>query len=107
MDELCKFFWRKTMARKKQNKKEMLEKMEIRRSENEFQMSQELERLIRSFARKGMPFTHSIEVMIDFTVNFAFSVHSTPMEANHEIMKAVTREMLHQGEIKESELKLN
>tara|TARA_Y100001970_G_C14178385_1_gene828371 strand:- start:1438 stop:1725 length:288 start_codon:yes stop_codon:yes gene_type:complete len=95
------------MARKKQSKKEMTEKMEIRRSENEFQMSQELERLIKSFARRGIPFSHSVEVMIDFTVNFAFSVHPTPMEANHEIMKSVTRELLHQGEIKESELKLN
>tara|TARA_B100001540_G_C15342071_1_gene432918 strand:- start:152 stop:439 length:288 start_codon:yes stop_codon:yes gene_type:complete len=95
------------MARKKQSKKEMMEKMEIRRSENEFQMSQELERLIRSWARKGIPLSHSVEVMTDFTMNFAFSVHPTPMEANHEIMKAVTREMLHQGEIKESEIKLN
>ncbi len=95
------------MARKKQSKKEIMEKVEIRRSENEFQMSQELERLIRSWARKGIPLTHSVEVMTDFTMNLAFSVHPTPMEANHEIMKAVTREMLHQGEIKESELKLN
>ena len=95
------------MARKKQSKKEMMEKMEIRRSENEFQMSQELERLIRSWARKGIQFSHSVEVMTDFTMNFAFSVHPTPMEANHEIIKAVTREMLHQGEIKESEIKLN
>jgi len=95
------------MARKKLNKKEVMKKIEIIRSENEFQMSQELERLIKSWVRKGIPINHSVEVMTDFTMNFAFSVHPNPMEANHEIMKAVTKEMLHQGVIKESELKIN
>ena len=95
------------MARKKLTKKQMHEKMETMKRENEFQMSQELERLIRSWARKGIPMSHSVEVMTDFFMNFVFTVHSSPKDANHEIMKAMSRQMLHLGEVEESELNIH
>ena len=95
------------MARKKLTKKQMHEKMETMKRENEFQMSEELERLIRSWTRKGIPLSHSVEVMTDFFMNFAFTVHSNPKDANHEIMKAMSRQMLHLGEVEESELNIH
>ena len=95
------------MRRKKLTKKQMHEKMETMKRENEFQMSQELERLIRSWARKGIPMSHSVEVMTDFFMNFAFTVHSSPKDANHEIMKAMSRQMLHLGEVEESEFNIH
>ena len=95
------------MASKKTTKKEIIKKIEAMKKENEFQMSQELERLIRSWSRKGIPVTHSVEVMTEFFMNFAFMVHSTPKDANHEIMKAMSRQMLHLGEVEESELNIH
>ena len=95
------------MSRNKLTKKEINKKIEAMKKENEFQMSQELERLIRSWARKGIPMSHSVEVMTDFFMNFAFTVHPTSKDANHEIMKAMSRQMLHLGEVEESELKIH
>ena len=95
------------MARKKLTKKQMHEKMQTMKRENEFQMSQELERLIRSWTRKGIPLSHSVEIMTDFFMNFAFTVHPTSKDANHEIIKAMSRQMLHLGEVEESELKIH
>ena len=95
------------MSRKKLTKKEMNKKIEAIAKENEFQMSQELERLIRAWSRKGIPMSHSVEVMTDFFMNFAFTFHSSPKDANHEIMKAISRQMLHLGEVQQSELNIH
>lgn len=95
------------MSRKKTMSKEMQEKIKLMREENEFIMSQELERLVRSWTRKGIPIRHSSEVMTDFSMNFAFSTHPSAKDASHEIMKSMSRELLHKGEIAESLLKVN
>ena len=95
------------MANNKLSKKQALKKIKAIKKENEFLMSQELERLIRSWGRKGIPMIHSAEVMTDFFINFAFTVHSSPKDANHEIMKAMSRQMLHIGELEESEINIH
>jgi hypothetical protein len=95
------------MTRKKLSKKQTIEKLEANRQQNEFQMSQEMERLIRSWSRKGIPLNQSVDVMTDFFINFAFQVHASPKDANHEIMKSMSRQMLHLGELKESELNMH
>ena len=64
------------MANNKLSKKQALKKIKAIKKENEFLMSQELERLIRSWGRKGIPMIHSAEVMTDFFLNFALEPYS-------------------------------
>ena len=66
-------------------------------------MAKDLERVIRSWQRKRIPVEDTVELSIDFMVNFAFLACKEASVANHLIVSAISRELILSGEVNESD----
>ena len=66
-------------------------------------MARDLDRVIKSWARKRIPVDDAVELSIDFMVNFAFFACKETKTANHLIISAISRELIHSGEMHDSE----
>ena len=66
-------------------------------------MARDLDRVINSWQRKRIPVDDAVELSIDFMVNFAFFACKETKTANHLIISAISRELIHSGEMHDSE----
>ena len=78
-------------------------KQTINRNERHEIMAKDLDRVIQGWRRKRIPVEDAVELSIDFMVNFAFYACKEAKVANHLIVSAISRELIHSGEMHDSE----